>query len=904
MRWSGLLLASFVISAWTAPAWPAPEQGRIGVTSAVLPRAEGQAPDGNTRVLRIGVDVVANERVTTGAGGKVQLVFIDGSALTVGPNSEVVLDEFIYDPVEKDGKLSFAATKGVFRLVGGRLSKKTPVEIRFPTATMGIRGGIAMVQGGESVTGTFVFGEEMTMSSGGETQSVNRPGFQISVPATGGPPSNPTPASSEQLGATLEQLEADPQPEQQNAGGAQQTSGDQQSGGGNNAGGGGQGGGNPSISDEDVSETQLSELGSEQGPSNLQPQGPPPQPRSTAEPIVVNFSQREALDEPREDLSGETANTVASDPSLGSSSLSLNGFVGRSKRGTSTSTGSNDATASDNVALSSVTIASGRFQAGSAAGSFDLFFPSASGTFTVGGANTPVSTPYGSVSGTGRLTSDQEFVVYELEGASRLLLFAGVPTTTFPTSGITTYDFGRDFVRASDLPFLDNITASSHGDAFIYWGQPTTGVLPAFGGGSITISGQGSSQSSAWSTLFGRVRSDGGSGRHIQGTVRGQGLYTVTSPAIRFFGDVASSDASDGSDFFGGTAPSHFVLESALVSDGDVVQSRGISRVTQTASSTIHSNAPAYAGSNSASSATRTAGQRTTSGFASGVVLRYNSSSITSSAVLRNRNNNPNDVRITTDADQSALAGTFRLDDIATGDDYDLFFGEATQGGRSAFINDKIYFAGESATASTITGRVLASAAKLGLVTSSVLQTDGFLPSGVSFCSCEHLTWGIFGADFDLNGGSSEQIHLATWLQGELTNFASFPTSGTARYQGHVLASVVNQSSQYLAAGGVTLDFAFSPGSYQLTDVTISSLDGTNFTSTAGALGTFSVNRYNSTSANLTIQGSKSGVGTVTAVVAGAFFGSGSGAPPETGGTVTLSGTNYKGGGTYAAAKQ
>ena len=891
----GLVLTGAVVLAPAALC--ATQDSRIGVTSAVLPQAQGEAPDGTTKVLRIGVDVVADQRVTTNSGGKVQLVFVDGSALTIGPNSDVVLDEFVYDPQTKEGNLSFAATKGVFRLVGGSLSKKNPVKIKFPTATMGIRGGIAMVQAGSSVTGIFIYGEEMTMTSGGQTQTVGRPGFQINVPASGGPPSDPVPATTDQLGNTLEQLEANPQAQQQETGGGQQAGGPAPEG--------SEGGGNPNVNDEDVAETQLSELSSGTEPA---PTGPaaPPATRQTPQELTVTPSQQAPLElmtaTPESTETPVQAGGTSS--AQGCTGLCLDGFVGRSKRGTSTATGTNDATAGDNLALSEITIGDGKFKTTATTGNYELFFPVTSGTFSVGGTNGPANSTYGSItSGTVRLTSDREFVVYELEGASRILAFAGVPTSTFPTSGISAFDFGRDFPRASDIPFMDNIATSDHGDGFIYWGQSSTSVLPAFGGGTILVKGMGSSQTSLWSTIYGRVRPDG-SGRHIQATLRSQGLYAAASPARLFFGGLASSDVSGGTDFFGGTSPDYFVLESATVNDADVIQSRGISKMTQTATSTIHGNGAAFVSSNSLTSATRTAGQHTTSGFASGVVLRFDSDSVNASAVLRNRNNIPTDVRITTDADQSVVSANFRLDDIANGDDYNLLFGEATQGGRSAFINDRVFFAGESASSSTITGRVLASAAKLGLTTSAVLQHDGFLPTGVSFCSCQHLNWGIFGANFDLVGGSSEQIHLATWVQGDLTNIASFPSSGTAQYKGHVIASIVNQGNQYLAAGGISLDVAFSSGSYQLTGVQMNNLDGTNFTSTVGAAGNFTLNRYNSTTAGLTIQGNKTGTGTVTALVAGAFFGSGTGAPPETGGTVTLSGTNYKGGGTYAAAKQ
>ena len=54
----------------------------------------------------------------------------------------MVLDEFVYDPATGSGKLAMTATKGVFRLVGGKISKSEPVTLKTPTATIGIRGGM------------------------------------------------------------------------------------------------------------------------------------------------------------------------------------------------------------------------------------------------------------------------------------------------------------------------------------------------------------------------------------------------------------------------------------------------------------------------------------------------------------------------------------------------------------------------------------------------------------------------------------------------------------------------------------------------------------------------------------------------------------------------------------------
>jgi hypothetical protein len=62
------------------------------------------------------------------------LFFLDESALTIGPNMDAVLDESVYDPEAELGTLFLNATKGVFRLIGGKISKKSAVVLTTPTA--------------------------------------------------------------------------------------------------------------------------------------------------------------------------------------------------------------------------------------------------------------------------------------------------------------------------------------------------------------------------------------------------------------------------------------------------------------------------------------------------------------------------------------------------------------------------------------------------------------------------------------------------------------------------------------------------------------------------------------------------------------------------------------------------
>ncbi|MBI3197906.1 MAG: FecR domain-containing protein [Rhodospirillales bacterium] len=171
----------------------APASARVGVTSVTDGEPLGQPPAEPERILRVGLDVQANERVTTKADDRAHVVFLDGTALTVGPNSVLVIDRYVYDPNRKTGEMALSATKGVFRFVGGSISKNTEVTITTPSATIGIRGGIATVEvaDGGATKAHFIYGDAMRVTAVGATQIATRSGSEITA-APGAPPSPPT----------------------------------------------------------------------------------------------------------------------------------------------------------------------------------------------------------------------------------------------------------------------------------------------------------------------------------------------------------------------------------------------------------------------------------------------------------------------------------------------------------------------------------------------------------------------------------------------------------------------------------------------------------------------------------------------------------------------------------------
>jgi len=179
----------------------------VGVTSATVGDPVGKPPLEVERILHVGVDVKAKELITTGPADRAHLLFLDGTALSVGPEAQLVIDNFVYDSNQKLGELSISATRGVFRFVGGHISKMKAVTITTPSNTIAIRGGIMMVAVEPAETrATFVYGYAMTVTGRGQSQVVTRPGWAVRTIA-GNPPEQAMAISRAALAGQMGMLE-------------------------------------------------------------------------------------------------------------------------------------------------------------------------------------------------------------------------------------------------------------------------------------------------------------------------------------------------------------------------------------------------------------------------------------------------------------------------------------------------------------------------------------------------------------------------------------------------------------------------------------------------------------------------------------------------------------------------
>jgi hypothetical protein len=82
-----------------------------------------------------------NDTVRTGAG-RVKIVFVDNSTVSVTEQSKLVIDTFVYNGNPKTSKMGLKFAAGTVRFATGQLGKinKSNIALRTPTATIAVRG--------------------------------------------------------------------------------------------------------------------------------------------------------------------------------------------------------------------------------------------------------------------------------------------------------------------------------------------------------------------------------------------------------------------------------------------------------------------------------------------------------------------------------------------------------------------------------------------------------------------------------------------------------------------------------------------------------------------------------------------------------------------------------------------
>ena len=106
--------------------------------------------DSNASVMLAGQAVAAQpgmilelgQVLKTGNPGSMGIMLKDNTSLSLGPDSELILDEYLYAPGNGELKLALNFIKGSLHYVSGVIANLKPdaVSIKPPASTIGVRG--------------------------------------------------------------------------------------------------------------------------------------------------------------------------------------------------------------------------------------------------------------------------------------------------------------------------------------------------------------------------------------------------------------------------------------------------------------------------------------------------------------------------------------------------------------------------------------------------------------------------------------------------------------------------------------------------------------------------------------------------------------------------------------------
>ena len=163
----------------------------IGVIGAAV----GEITNQNNEKLSNGSKIFFGDTVVSNNNSNAQILFLDQTILTLGEDTELTIDEFIYDPNSHDGSFVSNVKSGTVKFITGQISKKNPenLEVKFPSGTLGARGTEFIVLAENKNESTVVLlgpGPEnslgmipgnLILSDGISSVNITNPGFEASI---------------------------------------------------------------------------------------------------------------------------------------------------------------------------------------------------------------------------------------------------------------------------------------------------------------------------------------------------------------------------------------------------------------------------------------------------------------------------------------------------------------------------------------------------------------------------------------------------------------------------------------------------------------------------------------------------------------------------------------------------
>lgn len=95
-----------------------------------------------------GMKVLVDDEILTAKDSSVGVVLVDGTRLSIGPNSQTRMSEISFNGTTQEGNILIKLYRGSLRMITGLIAANNPnaVKVVTPTSVVGIRGTDFIVQ--------------------------------------------------------------------------------------------------------------------------------------------------------------------------------------------------------------------------------------------------------------------------------------------------------------------------------------------------------------------------------------------------------------------------------------------------------------------------------------------------------------------------------------------------------------------------------------------------------------------------------------------------------------------------------------------------------------------------------------------------------------------------------------
>jgi len=163
----------------------------VGVIGAAI----GDIKNQKNESLSNGSKIFFGDTIISKSKSNAQILFLDQTVLTLGEETELTIDEFVYDPNSQDGSFVSTVKTGTVKFITGQISKKNPdnLEVKVPAGTLGARGTEFVVLSESKNESTVVLlgpgpnnslgmiPGNLILSDGVNSVDITNPGFEAMV---------------------------------------------------------------------------------------------------------------------------------------------------------------------------------------------------------------------------------------------------------------------------------------------------------------------------------------------------------------------------------------------------------------------------------------------------------------------------------------------------------------------------------------------------------------------------------------------------------------------------------------------------------------------------------------------------------------------------------------------------